>query len=155
MSKVKIKIVNKSNNVLPSYAKEGDAGMDIRAYITADKSNVGNQHSIRINPDDRWLIPTGIYVKIAKGYQIEVRPRSGLAYKNGITVLNTPGTIDENYTGEIGIILQNNSNKPFIVNSGDRIAQLVLMKSPKIEWVTVSSLEETDRGTGGFGHTGV
>ena len=154
MKEVEILVVNKSDNTLPHYSKMGDAGMDIRAFIIPDKSNIGG-NVIIIPPNSRKLIPTGIYVKIAEGYQIEVRPRSGLAFKEGITVLNTPGTIDENYTGEIGVVLYNTTDTAFKVRSGDRIAQLVLMKSPKIKWKDVQELPTTDRGEGGFGSTGV
>lgn len=155
MSKIKVQIVNKSNNVLPFYAKLGDAGMDIKAWVTPEHENVGD-NSFMIEPLGKALIHTGIYCKIPIGYQIEIRPRSGLAFKHGITVLNAPGTIDENYIGEIGVILYNaHPDESFVVQSGDRIAQLVLMESPKIEWDEVKELEATDRGTGGFGHSGM
>lgn len=149
---IKVNIVNKSTNDYPTYAKDGDAGMDIKAWITPDDLMEDDVYIIPAGY--RTLIPTGIYCKIPEGYQIEVRPRSGLAFKKGITVLNSPGTIDENYIGEIKVILHNASTTDFIVNSGDRIAQLVLMESPKISWNVVDTLENTDRGTSGFGSTG-
>lgn len=150
---IDIQIVNKSNNANPSYAKIGDAGMDIRAFITPETSNVGDT-VYKLAPHSRALIHTGIYVKIAESYQIEVRPRSGLAYKQGVTVLNSPGTIDENYIGEVGVILINHSDEYVTIRSGDRIAQIVLMPSPKINWIPVKELGDTERGQGGFGSTG-
>ncbi len=151
--KVKVQIINSSPNALPKYAKEGDAGMDIHAWVNPEYSNVGDT-TFKLMAGTRALIHTGIKSKIPSGYQIEVRPRSGLALKHGIMVLNSPGTIDENYIGEICIILYNTSDINFTIRNGDRIAQLVLMKSPKIEWDIVDTLEDTNRGSGGFGHTG-
>ena len=155
MDKVKVKIINKSNNGTPKYETEGSAGMDIRAYITEKTSNIGTHNTIIIQPGARILIPTGLFVKISEGWQFEVRSRSGLAYKQGVFVLNSPGTIDSDYTGEIGVILQNDGKFPFTVTNGDRIAQLVLMPAIQAQFVKVDTLDETERGDGGFGSTGV
>lgn len=144
-----VKIYNKSNNAIPSYSTEQAAGMDLRAFI---------EEPITIMPNERKLIHTGIHVSLPVGYEIQVRPRSGLAFKNGITVLNTPGTIDADYRGEIGVILVNLSNEPFSIYNGDRIAQMVLNQVPVIEWQPAPSIEElgsSERGEGGFGHSGV
>ena len=149
MNKIKVKIINKSDNPLPEYKKLGDAGMDVRAmYAMAIKGN------------ETAMVNTGLYMEIPEGYSANVCPRSGLAAKYGITVLNAPGIIDENYRGEIIVILYNTKpqeiktdNNTFQVHAGDRIAQLVLQKVPKIEWEEVGRLSETDRGTGGIGHT--
>lgn len=146
MSKVSIKIVNKSNNALPQYSTEQAAGMDIRA---------NNPEPILLAPLERKLIPTGLFIELPVGYEAQIRPRSGLAIKNGITVLNTPGTIDSDYRGEINVILVNLSNEPFTVNMGDRICQMVIAKHEQAEFVQVSTLDDTERGNGGFGHTGV
>lgn len=143
---MKVEIINKSNYELPKYEKDGSAGMDLKANIGAP---------VTLEPLSRELIPTGLYMSIPKGYEGQVRPRSGLAIKNGITVLNSPGTLDSGYIGEIKIILINLGNKPFTVNPGDRIAQLVFAKHEVSEFVEVEELEETERGKGGFGHTGV
>lgn len=146
MSKVSVKIVNKSNNALPQYSTEQAAGMDIRA---------NNPEPIVLAPLERKLIPTGLFIELPVGYEAQIRPRSGLAIKNGITVLNTPGTIDSDYRGEINVILVNLSNEPFTVNMGDRICQMVIAKHEQAEFVQVSTLDDTERGNGGFGHTGV
>lgn len=146
---IDVKVYNESNNPLPQYETLGAAGLDVRAFIS---------EPIVIQPRDRVLIPTGLYVEIPIGYEIQVRPRSGLALKKGITVLNTPGTIDSDYRNGIGIILINLGEDFFTVNPGDRIAQLVLNEVPQINWVPVESrdnLSSTDRGFGGFGSTGV
>ena len=143
--KVKIKLDNVEVN-LPQYAHAGDAGMDVRANIKED---------ITIRSLERVLIPTGIRVAIPEGYEIQVRPRSGLALKHGVSVCNTPGTIDCGYTNTIGVILINLSNEPFTVHPNDRIAQIVLNKVEKIEWIEVDSLETTERGLDGFGSSGV
>lgn len=140
-----IKIVNQSNNHLPEYATMGSSGMDIRASI--DQSMV-------LQPSERVLVPTGLSVEIPLGYEIQVRPRSGLAIKQGITCLNTPGTIDADYRGEIKVILINLSNEPQTIQPGDRIAQLVLQKVEQIKWVPVNELADSERGAGGFGSTG-
>lgn len=146
MSKVSVKIVNKSNNALPQYSTEQAAGMDIRA---------NNPEPIVLAPLERKLIPTGLFMELPVGYEAQIRPRSGLAIKNGITVLNTPGTIDSDYRGEINVILVNLSNEPFTVNMGDRICQMVIAKHEQADFVQVSTLDDTERGNGGFGHTGV
>ena len=145
METIKVKIINKSNNPTPAYSTEDSAGMDIRAFV---------KEPITLNPLERVLVPTGLYMELPHGYQCEVRPRSGLALKKGITVLNTPGTIDADYRGEVKVILVNLSNEPFVVNPGERVAQLVLAKYEKIEWDEVEILDETARGEGGFGSTG-
>jgi len=140
-----IKIVNKSTNTLPSYATLGSSGMDIRAFMT---------EPIVLEPLSRGLVPTGFFVEIPLGYEIQIRPRSGLAIKQGITCLNSPGTIDADYRGEIKVILINLSNEPQTIHPGDRIAQMVVQKVEQIQWVPVSELNESERGSGGFGSTG-
>lgn len=142
---MQIKIVNKSDNELPAYSTELSAGMDLRAYL---------QESVVLKPLERKLIPTGLFVEIPKGYEAQIRPRSGLALKKGITVLNTPGTIDADYRGEIGIILINLSQEDFVIESGERICQMIIAAHETVEWNLVEVLEETVRGAGGFGHTG-
>ena len=142
---MKIKIINRSRHKLPSYATEASSGMDLRANI---------DNNIVLKPGKRELIPTGLFVEIPIGYEAQIRPRSGLAIKKGITVLNAPGTIDADYRGEICIILINLSEEDFIIKNGDRICQMVIIKHEKAEWLNVEMLEETDRGKGGFGHTG-
>jgi dUTP pyrophosphatase len=142
---VEVKIVNVSNNVLPEYATDGSSGMDVRAFI---------QTAIQLKPLERILIPTGLFIEIPSGYEAQVRPRSGLAIKNGITCLNTPGTIDSDYRGEIKIILINLSDEVQVLNPGDRIAQLVFQKVEKIIWNKVDLIRETERNKGGFGSTG-
>ena len=142
---VKVGIVNKSNNELPKYATIGSSGMDIRA-------NIGEP--IILKPFERRLIPTGIYVDLPEGYEIQVRPRSGLAAKHGITVLNTPGTIDSGYKDEIKVVLVNLSNEPFTVQPGERVAQFVVNQLPEVECEEVSELDTTNDRGGGFGHTG-
>ena len=141
-----IKIVNTSNNPLPAYETNFSAGMDLRAYLP--------DGPMTLQPMQRILVPTGLFMEIPEGYEGQVRPRSGLALKSGITVLNSPGTIDADYRGQICVILINLSDKPFIINSGDRIAQMVFAKCEQAETVLVESLSETERGAGGFGHTG-
>ena len=143
---MKIKVINKSNNPLPKYESSQAAGLDIRADI---------DHPIIISPMKRCLIPTNLYTAIPSGYEVQIRPRSGLALKKGITVLNTPGTIDADYRGNWGIILMNLGDEDFIVNPGDRIAQAILNKVEQIEWEEVESLDETERGQGGFNSTGI
>lgn len=142
---MKIKIINRSKHQLPSYETLLSAGMDIRAFL---------EESIVLKPLERKLIPTGLYMAIPAGYEAQIRPRSGLAFKNGITLLNTPGTIDADYRGELGIIMANLSQDDFTVHDGDRIAQMVINKFEQVEWDEVESLDETERGDGGFGHTG-
>lgn len=167
MNPVKVFIVNKSNNTLPAYADNGfNSGCDIKANLCdlqekfmfnseIVKNSEDNITCVRINPGGRALIPSGLHVAIPEGYEIQVRPRSGLALKNGISCTNTPGTIDSSYRGDIGVILENRGFEPFEVYQGDKIAQLVLQKVPIIKWVPVESLDETERGDGGFGHTGI
>jgi dUTP pyrophosphatase len=142
---ITIKMVNKSDNPLPHYATEGSSGMDIRAYIN---------EVITLKPLERTLVPTGLYIEIPFGYEAQIRPRSGLAIKQGITCLNTPGTIDSDYRGEIKIILINLSQEDQSINTGDRIAQMVIQKIEKAELETVTILTETERAAGGFGSTG-
>lgn len=141
-----VKIINKSNHPLPSYETIASAGMDIRAYIT---------HPVIIKPMQRAIIKTGLYLELPIGTEAQVRPRSGLAIKKGITVLNSPGTIDADYRGEVGVILINLSSEDFVVENGARIAQLVLAKHDRAQWQQVDQLSSTDRGEGGFGSTGV
>ena len=143
---MKLNIVNKSDNALPNYETVNSAGMDLRAYLPDGQ--------IVIKSMQRVLVPTGLFMEIPVGYEGQVRPRSGLAIKSGITVLNSPGTIDADYRGEIKVILINLSDTDFIINSGDRIAQLIIAKCKQMEVVEVESLSETKRGAGGFGHTG-
>lgn len=141
-----IQIINKSKHPLPAYATELSAGMDIRANLT---------EPVTLQPMQRCLIPTGLYMALPKGFEAQIRPRSGLAIKKGITVLNSPGTIDADYRGEIGVILVNLSDEAFVVEDGERIAQMVIARHEQIDWSEVSVLDETERGAGGFGHTGV
>ena len=143
---MKVKVVNKSNNALPAYETKNSAGMDLRAYLP--------EGPVTLKPLQRAMIPTGLYLEIPEGYEGQVRPRSGLAIKYGITVLNTPGTIDADYRGELKQILINLSNEPFVINNGDRIAQIVFARCEQAEMVEVEELSETERGAGGFGHTG-
>lgn len=142
---MKVQIINRSSHPLPAYATALSAGMDLRAHLS---------ESITLAPLQRALIPTGIHLALPAGYEAQVRPRSGLALKNGITVLNSPGTIDADYRGEVGVILVNLSDTPFTVADGERIAQLVIAQHERIMWEAVEALEETERGSGGFGHTG-
>lgn len=142
---MKIKIINKSSNPIPSYETEQSAGMDLRANLEAP---------VVLNHMQRALIKTGLFIQLPIGYEAQVRPRSGLALKHGITVLNTPGTIDADYRGEIGVILINFGNEPFTINNGERIAQMIIAKHERSEFDLVDVLDETERGTGGFGHTG-
>src|SRR5262249_47929466 len=142
---VQIKIVNTSSNPLPQYATTGSSGMDVRASLNIP---------VTLQPLERTLIPTGLFIEIPVGYEIQVRPRSGLAVKHGITCLNTPGTIDSDYRGEIKIILINLSSEEQVINHGDRIAQMIVQKVERAEWMQVEILNETKRAQGGFGHTG-
>lgn len=142
---MKIKIVNRSKHPSPVYETSASAGMDLRADL---------QQPATLEPLDRVLIPTGLFIELPAGYEAQVRPRSGLAIRHGITVLNTPGTIDADYRGEIRVILINLSKDPFIINDGDRIAQMIISSHESVEWIEVQELLETDRGQGGFGHTG-
>lgn len=142
---MQIPIINKSKHALPTYATELSAGMDLRANIA---------EPITLKPLERRLIPTGIHIALPKGYEAQIRPRSGLAIKKGITVLNTPGTIDADYRGEICVILVNLSSENFVVEDGERICQMIIAKHEVAEWQEVTALDETERGEGGFGHTG-
>ncbi len=143
---MKIKIINRSRHALPLYQTPLSAGMDLRANIEQERV---------LHPMERAIIPTGLYLALPAGYEAQVRPRSGLAIKNGITCLNTPGTIDADYRGEVGIIVLNVSDKPFTIEDGERICQMVVKEYCRVEWDEVESLDETERGAGGFGHTGV
>lgn len=140
-----IKIVNKSGNPLPSYSTEHAAGMDLRAGIT---------ENVVLKPMERKLIPTGLFIELPEGFEAQIRPRSGLALKHGITVLNTPGTVDADYRGEIGVILINLSNGDFIIKPGERICQMVVNRHETVDWLEVAELLTSERGSGGFGHTG-
>ncbi len=143
---MKVEIINKSKHQLPSYATVLSAGMDLRANLDTP---------IVLQPLERTLVPTGLFIALPEGYEAQVRPRSGLAIKKGITVLNSPGTIDADYRGEVCVILVNLSNEPFTITDGERIAQMVIARHEKVEWLECDVLGETDRGAGGFGHTGV
>ena len=142
---LEIAIINKSNNPLPLHQTADSAGLDICAFLG---------QTIEIPPTERALIPTGLFISIPRGYEAQIRPRSGLALKHGITVLNSPGTIDSDYRGELQVLLANLSNKTFQINPGDRIAQMVVSKHERITWRSVEVLDETQRGQGGYGHTG-
>jgi len=145
MAQVKIKILNKSNNPLPEYITEGSAGMDIKANLT---------ESILLRPFERILIPTGLFIELPLQYEAQIRPRSGLAIKNGITCLNSPGTIDADYRGEIKVILINLSNEEHYITHGDRIAQMIVSKVTRVKWKIAKEINATKRSDGGFGHTG-
>jgi dUTP pyrophosphatase len=143
---MKVKIVNRSKHELPSYSTELSAGMDIRANLDAP---------LRLKPLERALVPTGLFIELPRGFEAQIRPRSGLALKRGISVLNTPGTIDADYRGEVGIILINLSADEVVIEDGERICQMIISRHETIQWEPVESLVETGRGAGGFGHTGV
>lgn len=143
---MKVKIINRSRHQLPSYATELSAGMDLRANL---------DEPIELQPLQRALVPTGLFMALPEGYEAQVRPRSGLAIKKGITVLNSPGTIDADYRGEVCVILVNLSNEPFTITDGERIAQMVIARHEQVSWCECEVLDETERGAGGFGHTGV
>jgi dUTP pyrophosphatase len=145
MAKVKVKIINNSSNPLPLYATDGAAGMDIMADL---------KEPLTMDPMERKLVPTGLFVQLPKGYEAEIRPRSGLAARHGITCLNSPGTIDSDYRGEIKVILINLSNEAHSIQPGDRIAQMIVNKVEAVKWKTVNTLDLTKRNDGGFGHTG-
>ena len=140
-----VRIINRSHHALPAYATALSAGMDLRANL---------ETPITLRPLERCLVPTGLFIALPQGYEAQVRPRSGLALKKGITVLNTPGTIDADYRGEIGVILVNLSAEDFVINDGERIAQMVVARHETVVWDAVETLDETERGAGGFGHTG-
>ncbi|MCI6862528.1 MAG: dUTP diphosphatase [Prevotella sp.] len=143
---IQVKVINKGKQPLPAYATEQSAGMDLRADI---------EQPVTLKPLERRLIPTGLHIALPQGYEAQVRPRSGLALKHGITVLNTPGTIDADYRGEIGVVLVNLSDEDFVVNPGERVAQMVIAQYEQAVLQTVDTLDETERGEGGYGHTGV
>ena len=143
---VKIKVINKGHQPLPQYATPQSAGMDLRANLT---------ESIVLKPLERCLVPTGLFIALPEGYEAQVRPRSGLALKKGITVLNAPGTIDADYRGEVGVLLVNLSQEEFVVNDGERVAQMVIARHETADFVEVAELDETERGAGAYGHTGV
>ncbi|NQY68269.1 MAG: dUTP diphosphatase [Flavobacteriales bacterium] len=140
-----VKIINRSKHDLPRYGTEQSAGVDLRAEL---------ESPIELKPLERAMVPTGLFIELPAGFEAQVRPRSGLAAKQGVTVLNSPGTIDADYRGEIKVILVNLSNDPFVINDGERIAQMVIAKHEQAEWVEVEELESSERGAGGFGHTG-
>ncbi len=143
---MKVQIINRSHHALPQYATPQSAGLDLRANI---------ESPIELRPMERRLIPTGLFMALPPGYEAQVRPRSGLAIKHGITVLNTPGTIDADYRGEVGVLLINLSKEPFTINDGERIAQMVIARHEQVELEPTDELDETERGAGGYGHTGV
>ncbi|HCC71504.1 MAG TPA: dUTP diphosphatase [Bacteroidales bacterium] len=142
---MKVKIVNKSKHQLPEYSTKASAGMDIRANIDDE---------IKVLPLERAMVPTGLFIELPEGYEAQIRPRSGLAMKSGMSVLNTPGTIDADYRGEIGIIIVNLSNEEYTIKDGERICQMIVSKHERVQWNEVDILENTKRGKGGFGHTG-
>ncbi len=146
MERIKVKIINKSHHPLPAYETFSSAGMDVRAFLT---------QPVELKPLQRALIPTGLYIQLPHGYECQIRPRSGLALKHGISLVNTPGTIDADYRGEIGIIVINLSDTPFVINDGERICQMVVKQYTHVEWESVERLDETKRGDGAFGHTGL
>ena len=143
---IQVKVINKGNQPLPTYATAQSAGMDLRANIDSP---------ITLKPMERRLVPTGLYIALPEGYEAQVRPRSGLALKHGITVLNTPGTVDADYRGEIMVLLINFSTEAFVINAGERIAQMVIARHEQVNFEEVEVLDETERGAGGYGHTGV
>ena len=143
---IKIKVVNKGHQQLPAYATPQSAGMDLRANI---------DEPITLHPMERYLIPTGLHIALPEGYEAQVRPRSGLALKHGLTVLNAPGTVDADYRGDIGVVLINLSQEDFVINDGERIAQLIIARHEQADFVVVEELDQTERGEGGYGHTGV
>ncbi len=142
---MRVKIINKSDNLLPEYATAYSAGMDLRANLI---------EPIILKPLERALIPTGLFIELPAGYEAQIRPRSGLAVKHGISVLNSPGTIDADYRGEIRVVLVNLSNNEFVINHGERICQMVVASHATVKWEEADDLEDSDRGAGGFGHTG-
>ncbi len=146
MERIKVKIINKSHHPLPAYETFSSAGMDVRAFLT---------QPVELKPLQRALIPTGLYIQLPHGYECQIRPRSGLALKHGISLVNTPGTIDADYRGEIGIIVINLSDTSFVINDGERICQMVVKQYTHVEWESVERLDETKRGDGAFGHTGL
>jgi dUTP pyrophosphatase len=143
---INLSVINKSNNPLPKYQTKQSAGVDLCAFLSSD---------LVLKPNDRRLIGTGLHIALPDGYEAQIRPRSGLAFKHGITIINSPGTIDADYRGEIKIALINHSNEDFVIKSGDRIAQMVISKYEQISFSLTESLDETERGEGGYGHTGI
>ncbi|MFI5160069.1 MAG: dUTP diphosphatase [Sphingobacteriales bacterium] len=141
-----IRIINRSKNNLPAYETIHSAGMDLRADLDS---------TVTLNPLERKLIPTGLHIELPEGFEAQIRPRSGLAFKHGISIVNSPGTIDADYRGEIKVLLVNLSNEPFEINTGDRIAQMIVARHEKVSWEEVDILNETSRGAGGYGHTGI
>lgn len=146
MERIKVKIINRSGHELPAYETPSSAGMDIHACL---------DEPVVLKPLQRALIPTGLRIQLPQGHECQIRPRSGLALKHGISLVNTPGTVDADYRGEIGVIMINLSDEPFVVNDGERIAQMVITQYTHVEWEPVTELDQTKRGDGGFGHTGV
>lgn len=146
METIKVKIINRSHHPLPEYATPGSAGMDVRAFL---------KEPVTLGPLERALIPTGLYMQLPHGYECQMRPRSGLAIRNGISLVNTPGTVDADYRGEVGVIVINLSNEPFTINDGERICQMVIKEYTRVDWEPVERIDETERGHGAFGHTGV
>lgn len=144
---IRVKIINDSHHPMPAYGTPGASGMDVRAYLP--------DHPVVLAPLERALIPTGLRIQLPRGYECQIRPRSGLALKHGISLVNTPGTVDSDYRGEIGIILVNLSNEPFTVNDGERICQMVITRYTRVTWEAVDRIDQTERGEGAFGHTGV
>ena len=146
MERIKVKIINRSGHQLPAYETPSSAGMDVRACL---------EKPVTLQPLERALIPTGLRVQLPQGHEMQIRPRSGLALKHGISLVNSPGTVDADYRGEIGILVINLSNEPFVINDGERICQMVITNSTHVEWDPVEEIDSTVRGDGGFGHTGV
>lgn len=144
---INVKIINRSHHPMPQYATPGSAGMDVRAFLP--------DSPIVLKPLERALVPTGLYIQLPRGYECQIRPRSGLAIKHGISLVNTPGTVDSDYRGEIGVILINLSSEPFTINDGERICQMVIAPYTRVKWEQTDRIDETERGDGGFGHTGV
>ena len=147
METIKVKIINRSHHPLPSYSTPGSAGMDVRAYLP--------DGPVVLKPLGRALVPSGVYWQLPQGYECQIRPRSGLAIKHGISLVNTPGTVDSDYRGEIGVIMINLGNEEFVVNDGERICQMVIKEYTRVDWEPVEHIDTTERGGGGFGHTGV
>ncbi len=146
MDNIEVKIINRSGHELPAYGTLMSAGMDVRACLDAP---------VTLAPFERALIPTGLKIQLPQGYECQLRPRSGLALRHGITLVNSPGTVDADYRGEIGVILINLSQEPFVINNGERICQMVIARYSRVDWILAESLDDTERGAGGFGHTGI
>ena len=146
MDNIEVKIINRSGHELPAYGTLMSAGMDVRACLDAP---------VTLAPFERALIPTGLKIQLPQGYECQLRPRSGLALRHGIPLVNSPGTVDADYRGEIGVILINLSQEPFVINNGERICQMVIARYSRVDWILAESLDDTERGAGGFGHTGI